>query len=127
MSNTNHVIVTGNLTRAPELRTVGANSTPVCDFGLASNEKWKDGEHANFFDGEVWGQLGVVVNEYCDKGKAVLVEGSLRYESWEDKEGKKRSKVKIKAQRVEFIGKAVSETTRNPNDAEGGDDDDLPF
>lgn len=99
-------MIAGNLTRAPELRSVGATS--VAQFGLAMNSKYKgkDGEmkeDVTFVDVEAWGKTAELVAQYLEKGSACFVEGRLKLESWEDKEGKKRSRLKVVADNVQFL------------------------
>lgn len=96
----NTVVISGNLTRDPEFRSL-PNGTPVCELGVAVNERIKDEtgnwtDRPNYFDVTVWGGMGEWAARSLTKGAGVTVEGRLRYESWE-KEGQKRSKVKIVA------------------------------
>lgn len=105
--NINRVIITGNLTRDPELKSL-PSGTSVCDLGVAVNGRYKanDGEwkdRANFFDVTVFGGQADACGRYLSKGRPVAVDGELRYESWE-KDGQKRSKVKIVASTVQFLG-----------------------
>jgi len=103
--NINRVVLTGNLTRAPELRAT-ASGTSVCDIGIAVNERTKvDGEwtdRANFFNVVAFGKTAENCAAYLDKGSAVALDGHLRYESWE-KDGQKRSTVKVLADTVQFL------------------------
>lgn len=121
--NINRVLLTGNLTRDPELRHT-AGGTPVCELGLAVNESYKDSnsgeykERANYFTITVWGAQGEACSTYLSKGRPIAVDGRLRYESWEDREsGQKRSAVKIVADSVEFLN------SRSGNDGGGGGND----
>lgn len=96
----NTVVISGNLTRDPEFRSL-PNGTPVCELGVAVNERIKDEtgnwtDRPNYFDVTVWGGMGEWAARSLTKGAGVTVEGRLRYESWE-KDGQKRSKVKIVA------------------------------
>ena len=104
----NTVQVAGNLTRDPQVRFF-ANEKAVADFGLAINRKYRGGdgemkEETTFVDVECWGRQAELCGQYLTKGRNCLVEGSLKLESWEDKQGNKRSKIKISAQRVHFLG-----------------------
>lgn len=106
--NTVHII--GNLTRDPESRTVGSGSV-VANFAVAVNRRWRDRqtgearEEATFIDCEAWGRTAETVCQYLSKGRQVAVEGRLKMDSWEDREtGQKRSKLKVVAERVHFIG-----------------------
>lgn len=105
MNNLNVVLVEGNLTRDPELKYL-TSGTAVANFSIAVNRSWKkDGEwvnEASFFDVVAWGKLGEVVAEYLKKGRGVRVVGSLKQDRWEQ-DGAKRSRVKIQAERVEFL------------------------
>ncbi len=102
----NQVILMGNLTRDPELRTT-PNGQSVCGFGMAINRSWQgqDGqaqEAVDFFDITAWGKLGELVNQYLSKGRRCLVQGRLSYRSWE-KDGQKHSKVEVVASDVTFL------------------------
>jgi single-strand DNA-binding protein len=103
----NQVILMGNLTRDPELRTT-PNGQSVCSFSLALNRSYKgaDGnwqEATDFVDVVAWGPLGERVNQYVTRGRPVLVSGRLQSRSWEQ-EGQKRSKVEVVANDVTFLG-----------------------
>lgn len=103
----NQVILMGNLTRDPELRTT-PNGQSVCSFSLALNRSYKgaDGEWqeaTDFVDIVAWANLGERVAQYLTKGRPALVSGRLQSRSWEQ-EGQKRSKVEVVAQDVTFLG-----------------------
>lgn len=103
----NQVILMGNLTRDPELRST-PNGQSVCNFSLALNRSYKgsDGEWqeaTDFIDVVAWGPLGERVAQYLTKGRPALVNGRLQSRSWEQ-EGAKRSKVEVVAQDVTFLG-----------------------
>lgn len=103
----NKVILAGNLTRDPELKPVG-NDKSVTKFGLAINRRYKgsDGnmnEETTFVDCETWNKTGELLCQYCTKGSAVLVEGKLQLDQWEDKDGQKRSKLKVVVDGVQFL------------------------
>lgn len=108
MATINTVLCAGNLTRDPEMRALP--STSVVSFTLAMNRKWTDKsgekkEEVTFIDCEAWGKTAELVDQYCSKGKNVLVEGRLKQDTWDDKEtGKRQSKIKIVADRVHFLG-----------------------
>jgi single-strand DNA-binding protein len=98
--NINLVVISGNLTRDPEFRSL-PNGTPVCELGIAVNDRIKDEtgnwtDRPNYFDVTVWGGMGEWAARSLRKGAGLTVEGRLRYESWE-KDGQTRSKVKIVA------------------------------
>ena len=117
----NQVILMGNLTRDPELRTT-PNGQSVCSFSLALNRSYKgaDGnwqEATDFVDVVAWGPLGERVNQYVTKGRPVLVSGRLQSRSWEQ-EGQKRSKVEVVANDVTFLG---GRDNNGANDAPAAD------
>lgn len=102
----NQVILMGNLTRDPELRTTPSGQS-VCSFSLAVNRSWQgqDGSQqdaVDYFDITAWGKLGELVNQYLSKGRKCLVQGRLSQRSWEQ-EGQKRSKVEVVASDVTFL------------------------
>ena len=102
-------IITGNLTRDPELRTT-PNGASVCGFSVAVNRTFKDSngeqkEDVSYIDCSAWGRLGEMINQYAKKGSGVLVSGRLDQRSWEDKNGGgKRSRVEIVVEDFNFIG-----------------------
>ena len=107
--NINRVIVTGNLTRDPELATVSGTGTSVCSLRIAVNGRrrtsegnWED--QPNYFDVTVWGQQGENCHKYLKKGRGVAVDGRLRWREWTTPEGQKRQAVDIIAESVQFLG-----------------------
>jgi len=102
-------IITGNLTRDPELRTT-PNGASVCSFSVAVNRVYRDSngeqkEDVSFIDCSAWGKLGEMINQYAKKGTGVLVSGRLDQRSWEDKTtGQKRSRVEIVVEDFNFTG-----------------------
>jgi single-strand DNA-binding protein len=121
MPNLNKVMLMGNLTRDPELRYT-QNNTAVCQIGMAINRKWKDPngetkEEVTFIDAEAWGRTAEVINQYLRKGRPLFVEGRLRLDQWQDKEGNNRSKIKVVVESFEFID---SKTGGGGEGGEGG-------
>ena len=108
-SNVNVVVITGNLTRDPELRHLGSG-TAVCKLRVAVNSRRKDGQTGewvdkpNYFDVPVWGAQGENCANYLNKGRPVAVEGRLDWREWEDQGGNKRQSVEIIANTVQFLG-----------------------
>jgi single-strand DNA-binding protein len=153
-SNINVVVITGNLTRDPELRST-PGGTSVCKLRVAVNSRRKDGQTGNwvdkpnYFDVTVWGAQGENCANYLSKGRPVGVEGRLDWREWEDKEGGKRQSVEIIANSVQFLGSrdgggngnGFSPSGDTPTDSSdfeaapaatgaaggGGADDDIPF
>lgn len=156
MASYNRVILMGNLTRDPELRYT-SSQTAVSDVGLAVNDRRKgnDGqwiEETTFVDVTLWGRTAEVASEYLSKGSPVLIEGRLKLDTWENKEGEKRSKLHVVCERMQMLGgrgqggeggggprraSVAAEGPRSRRNADqdnsggyGGDsggDDDIPF
>ena len=107
MASFNKVILMGNLTKDPRLASIMSGST-VCEFSIAINRRYtvngQEKEEVCFVDIVVWGRQADSCGKYLHKGSAVLVEGRLKTDSWEDKEGNKRSRLRVAADRVQFIG-----------------------
>ena len=130
----NRVIVMGNMTRDPVLSYTPSNAA-VCSFGLAVNERRKaaDGssiEEAHFFECTAFGKTAEVINQHLSKGRKVLVDGKLRYQSWADKEGRKRSKVDILVSSFEFMDSRPSnehQPSAPPENLECEAGSDIPF
>lgn len=109
----NKVILLGNLTRDPELRHVGSG-TPVCNFSMAHNRRWKDGngkeqEEVTFVDLTAWGTLAETIAKHCRKGKQLLIDGRLRFDRYEDEqkgEQVTRTKLSVTVEQFQFVGKA---------------------
>lgn len=135
MGSLNKVQLIGNLGSDPKIRFT-ESGTPIVNFSLATNEKWKDkaGQlqaRVEWHKIAVWGNLANVCQEYLSSGKSVYVEGRLQTTTWTDKEGIQRYTVEVVAQNVQFLG------NRNDGDGQGSrqkkpppspqPDDDLPF
>lgn len=128
MANYNKIILVGNLTRDPQMRYLPSQMA-VTDFGLAVNHKFKtktgeDREEVLFIDCSAFGKAGEIINQYCQKGKQILVEGRLKYDTWEDKQGGgKRSKHSVVVDNFQFLGgRETGGGGYNSNDGGGGDD-----
>jgi single-strand DNA-binding protein len=109
MASFNQVILLGNLTRDPQLKYL-PSQTPVAEFGIACNRKFKtqsgeDKEEVTFVDCSAFGKTGELINQYFTKGKPIFIQGRLKYDSWEDKQGGgKRSKMTVIVENFQFIG-----------------------
>jgi len=150
-TNINRVVMTGNLTRDPELRST-PSGTSVCSLRLACNTRRKDAsgewvDKPNYFDITVWGAQGENCATYLSKGRPVAVDGRLEWREWEDKEtGAKRQATDIIADSVQFLGsrdsaenggsgqfKPQSDVPADTADFDkapagaGTSDDDIPF
>ena len=106
-SNINSVVVTGNLTRDPELRNT-PSGTPVCKLRIAVNTRRKVGDSwedkPNYFDVTVWGAQGENCSTYLRKGRPVAISGRLEWREWQNDQGEKRQAVEIIADTVQFLG-----------------------
>ena len=104
----NKVLLMGNLTRDPEVRYT-PKGTAVGDLGLAVNDSYKaqDGtikETVTFINVEVWGRQAETCKQYLSKGRPVFIEGQLRLDQWETPQGEKKSQLRVRADRVQFLG-----------------------
>ncbi len=108
-TNINRVVITGNLTRDPELRSL-SSGTSVCSLRIASNSRRKDNstgewvDKPNYFDVTVWGAQGENCARYLSKGRPVAIDGRLDWREWDTPEGQKRQAVQIVAESVQFLG-----------------------
>lgn len=153
MADLNRVILAGRLTRDPEVRYT-PSGTAVADLGVAITDSYRNRagemvEQTCFVDVVVWGRQAETTGEYLGKGSPLLIEGRLQLDQWENQQGEKRSKLRVKADRVQFLGSPRRESEmgdapvhREPADeppAEAAppppqgddpatkDEDDLPF
>lgn len=101
----NKIIIVGNLGRDPDLRYT-PQGTPVCSFTLATNEKRKSdaSETVTWFRVTLWGQMAENANVHLTKGRAVFIEGRLRVEEWNDRNGQARYTLEVHATDMQFIG-----------------------
>jgi single-strand DNA-binding protein len=145
-TNINRVVITGNLTRDPELRST-SGGTSVCSLRVAVNSRRKDEsgnwvDKPNFFDVTVWGAQGENCAQYLAKGRPVAIDGRLNWREWEDKDANKRQSVDIIADSVQFLGSpqasqsngaVESDLAPDTSDlqpaaaASSSADDDIPF
>jgi single-strand DNA-binding protein len=151
MASFNKVILAGNLTRDPELRYT-PKGTAVARLGIACNRKWKSEtgemkEEVTFVDVDAFGKTAETIGQYLKKGRPILIEGRLRYDTWEDKQsGQKKSKLSVVLENFQFLdsgggrGEGAAEAPRPraatgspPAPAEPADgdappeSDDVPF
>ena len=146
MANFNKVLLIGNLTRDPQLSYL-PSQTAVVDFGLAVNRRWKgqDGENREetcFIDCRAFGRQAENINKYLSKGRQLLVEGRLTFNSWTAQDGTKRSKHRVTVEKFQFLdsgrgqgGDQVESNVEQPNsqpaqqgpNSTGEPGDDIPF
>jgi single-strand DNA-binding protein len=116
MAGYNRIIIIGNLTRDPELKAVGTQ-TSVCKLNIASNRQYKNKQNGSvtqevcFIDVEVWGAQAETCKMYLQKGRPVLVEGRLKLDSWKDNEGNIKSKHSIVSDKIIFLGTSNEQST----------------
>ena len=130
MASFNKVILMGNLTRDPELR-VTPKGTAVCQIGIAVNSSYKDKdgnarEEVTFVDVDVFGRQAEVIAKYMNKGRPILVEGRLKLDSWETKEGEKRSKLKVVLDNFQFVGSGPGRGEGAESSGGGNYDENTP-
>jgi single-strand DNA-binding protein len=111
MPEINYVIVAGNLTKDPIFRQT-TNNTPVVNFSIASNRKYRDStnewqEDVCYVGVVAWNRLAESCRERLRKGSAVLVDGELQSRNWKSDDGHHRSVVEIKARRIQFLNKKM--------------------
>ena len=132
MNAFNKVILMGNLTRDPELRYT-PKGTAVAKLSLALNRKYsdKDGqsvEETTFVDVDAFGKTAETIGQYMQKGRAILVEGRLKMDEWDDKEGKRRHKLIVILEKFNFVGgKSDNPAPSEPTNKSPIDDADVPF
>jgi len=119
MPNYNRVLLMGNLTRDPELRYLPSNM-PVVGFGMAVNRRWKNQqgeqqEEVMFIDCDAFGRTAELINQFFRKGRPIFIEGRLKLDQWQDKDGNKRSKHKVIIDNFDFVD------TKAAAAAEGGE------
>ncbi len=149
MANYNRVILLGNLTRDPQLRYT-PSGTAVSDIGLAVKDRHKNAsgewvEEPVFVDVTLWARTAEVASEYLSKGSPVLIEGRLKFDTWETNDGQKRSKLRVVCERMQMLGArgggqgprrdseysqavpSAEEYDASPPDPMVGGGDDIPF
>lgn len=134
----NRVVVSGNLTRDPELRSTGSGMS-ILKMGIAVNDRRKNQQTGewedvpNFFDVTVFGSRGESLSRFLTKGSKIAVEGKLRWRQWETPEGDKRSAVEIIADDIEFLsarnagGGEYPAPSASPAPEAPVFEDDIPF
>lgn len=124
MANFNQVLLIGNLTRDPQLRYL-PNQSAVVEFGLAVNRRWRtaqgeDREEVTFVDCTAFGKQAETINQYLTKGRPVFIQGRLKYESWDDKQGGgRRSKLGVIVEQFQFLGQREDGGGQRPATAQG--------
>ena len=122
MASLNKVLLIGNLTRDPDVRMM-SNGRPVCNFGLALNRSYKDAEgnrkdETTFVEVESFGPRAEAIGKFFAKGRAIFIEGRLKLDQWESKEGEKRSALKVVLDSFEFVDSKQEGTSSEPRNTE---------
>lgn len=142
MINLNKILITGRLTRTPEISYTDSG-TALCKFSIAFEDGWGENKKTGFIDITAWAKTAEFIHKYFKKGTAIFVEGKLKFDTW-DKDGKRMSKHGLTAESVDFVeslkssdkqtesnptpekkSEEVAEFSSNPLDAL--DDEDIPF
>jgi single-strand DNA-binding protein len=123
-TNINRVIITGNLTRDPELRAIPDSNTSVCSLRIACNSRRRNAQGVwedvpNYFDVSVWGPQGENCEKFLRKGRGVAIDGRLRWREFTDRDGNKRQAVDIVADSVQFLGGRDDAAAANGNGYSG--------
>lgn len=126
MADLNKVFLIGNLTRDPEVRYT-PKGTAVGDLALAINSSYKaqDGstkDEVCYVDVVAWGRQAETCKEFLQKGAPIFVEGRMQFDSWETKEGEKRSRLRVRAERVQFLGRPRTAGESGGAPSRGGSD-----
>lgn len=135
--NLNQVTIAGHLTRDPQVKTLQSGNM-VANFGVAINRRWKTEsgetrEAVTFVDCSAWGKTAENIGHFLAKGDPLCVVGHLHLESWDDKDGQKRSKLVVVADRIHFLGqrrdgaKAPTPTPAAGAPVGARSDDEPPF
>jgi single-strand DNA-binding protein len=130
-SNLNVVVITGNLTRDPDLRSL-PSGTSICDLRVAVNTRRKNSatgeweDKPNYFDVKVWGAQGENCARFLSKGRPVAIQGRLEWREWETQDGQKRQAVDIIADSVQFLGGRDDASAGGFTASVGGSRSDVP-
>ncbi len=117
MASLNRVLLIGNLTRDPDVRMM-SNGRPVCNFGIALNRSYKDAEgnrkdETTFVEVESFGPRAEAVGRFFTKGRSIFIEGRLKLDQWESKEGEKRSALRVVLDSFEFVDSKQDASSSN--------------
>lgn len=131
MPEINFVNIAGNLTKDPMFRTT-TNGTPVVNFTIASNRKFKDSgsawqEDVCFVGVVAWNKLAESCRDRLIKGSAVLIDGELQSRLWKSEDGANRSVVEIKARRIQFLNKRAKTSGEEEDASVFFDEDDVDY
>ena len=125
MASMNKVMLMGNLTRPPEIKTLPSGNS-VCEFGLAINRKFttRDGDERDevaYVELSCFGRGGEVIKQYCNKGSPLFVEGRLRYDSWQNDKGEKRNRLSVIVDNFQLLPDGRGKGGSDTGSGSGGD------
>jgi single-strand DNA-binding protein len=124
MSDVNISVISGNLTKDPVLKHTKTTNTAVCQFSVASNDKYKDKETVCYVDCQAWGKTAEFVAKYLKKGAKVIVQGKMQQQVWDDKEtGKKRYRTFLLVLNVQSLQSGKQEAQPTPQTNQEPDDE----
>jgi len=147
MANFNKVLLMGNLTRDPDVRTT-PSGMKIAKLGLAVNRRYRtrddeNREETTFVDIDAFGNQAELIERYCQKGTPLFIEGRLRLDQWESNTGEKRSKLTVVMENFQFLGSPQSqeqtptrehsgshsqpESSQQDRDSDSIEDDNVPF
>ncbi len=133
MPNYNKVMLMGNLTRDVELKHTAGN-TAVANLALAVNRRYRVNEESReettFVDCEAWGRTAENISKFFSKGRPIFVEGRLKLDEWQDRDGNKRSKLRVVVENFEFVdsnGRSGGSDSSSQSKAPPVPVDDIPF
>ncbi|MBQ3034287.1 MAG: single-stranded DNA-binding protein [Deferribacterales bacterium] len=140
MASYNKVVLLGNVTRNPDVRSIPGSGTTVARTGLAVNHRFKDKEDVMFIDITAFGRNAEILGEFVTKGSPILVDGRLSMSSWEQ-DGVKRTRHEVIVESFQMLGSRKDRTENPGNSMDDGnsapsassspggelDDDDIPF
>ncbi|MGA1204892.1 MAG: single-stranded DNA-binding protein [Opitutales bacterium] len=140
MANFNKVLLMGNLTRDPEVRTT-PSGLKIAKLGMAVNRRYRTRdeetkEETTFVDLDAFGNQAELIERYCGKGSPLFVEGRLKLEQWETNNGEKRSKLMVVVENFQFMGSGQAQSGESGGAQSSGsaapkgdaiDDDNVPF
>ena len=147
MANFNKVLLMGNLTRDPDVRTT-PSGMKIAKLGLAVNRRFRtrddeNREETTFVDIDAFGNQAELIERYCQKGTPLFIEGRLRLDQWESNTGEKRSKLTVVMENFQFLGSPQSqeqaparehgsshtqpEQSQQARDTDSIEDDNVPF
>lgn len=104
------ITIVGRLTRDPEIKSISTKSgdTALAKFSLANNQYVSGEDQVSYFECEAWGNTAETIGKYCAKGKQVAINGSIRIDKWEDKDGNPRSKPVVRVFGLQLLSSGES-------------------